>query len=713
MLSRQERAKRLKAMLARIAHDRDQDLETLAKGVAIEEGVGVDVESARARSGLKKLATGQEAAEDEVDGLEAIIMPKERPVAFVVDGGWEPIRAPWTFLNDAPVRARLAPLLASIGRIELPTHPMLPYGGTGFVVGDGLIMTNRHVAKIFTQGLGVRALRFKSGDAGIDFVRERDTPEEDRSAYVDVVGVEMIHPYWDMALLRVRGLPNNRASLRLSTRAPEDLVNRNVAVIGYPGRDERNDLDVQDRIFEKTYYVKRFQPGKVRERLTKQSFENVVSAMTHDSSTLGGNSGSAVIDIDTGEVLGLHFAGEYLAANYAVPMHGLAGDPRVVDAGLNFVGSLPPTDLTDAAWARADDELAHSTRTTSTRRSNVSTSRAGTMTWTIPLEITVSLDDVRRLAGTGGDTEAFPLQVPIIHDDLESRRGYESSFLGVDVEPPALTKDGEAVAAKLEDGSHELKYHRFSVWMHKRRRLALFAASNVDWRADRRLVDGRKPTRKELTGLPDKAIEKWVNDPRIPERHQLPDVFYTKDQGAFDKGHLVRRDDVAYGDDFDDIQRGNGDTYHVTNCTPQVLTFNRSGSGDDEDNWGDLEKLVQTETKREKACIFSGPVLADDDRFFHGKDDHGKVSVQIPRSFWKIIVTKGASGKPEAFGFVLEQDLSKVKTHEELVVPRHWQRHLRSIKEIEGLLGGYVSLASLVPFDQATTEEALRVGRKL
>ena len=48
--------------------------------------------------------------------------------------------------------------------------------------------------------------------------------------------------------------------------------------------------------------------------------------MTHDASTLGGNSGSAIIDVDSGEVVALHFAGEYLKANYAVPMYELARD---------------------------------------------------------------------------------------------------------------------------------------------------------------------------------------------------------------------------------------------------------------------------------------------------------------------------------------------------------------------------------------------------
>lgn len=63
--------------------------------------------------------------------------------------------------------------------------------------------------------------------------------------------------------------------------------------------------------------------------------------MTHDSSTLGGNSGSAIIDVRTGEVIGLHFAGLYLRANYAVPTYELARDRRVAGLGVHFQGTVP------------------------------------------------------------------------------------------------------------------------------------------------------------------------------------------------------------------------------------------------------------------------------------------------------------------------------------------------------------------------------------
>lgn len=192
------------------------------------------------------------------------------------------------------------------------------------------------------------------------------------------------------------------------------------------------------------------------------------------------------------------------------------------------------------------------------------------------------------------------------------------------------------------------------------------------------------------------VAEEWVTDPRIPDGQQLPDRFYTQDGGAFDKGHLVRRDDVRWGNSFDDIQKANGDTFHTTNCSPQVGGFNRSTLG--EDNWGDLEELVQKQTKAEKAIIFSGPVLADDDPAFKGKDKHGPVSIQIPRKFWKIIITAGDEG-PEAFGFVLEQDLIDVPL--EFAVLARWKRYLTSIEDIEELLNGLAEFPlNLKKYDQ-------------
>jgi len=65
-----------------------------------------------------------------------------------------------------------------------------------------------------------------------------------------------------------------------------------------------------ERIYGRTYNKKRLAPGGVT-RVEQLS-------LLHDCTTLGGNSGSAVVDLDSGEALGLHFSGKFMTANYAV-----------------------------------------------------------------------------------------------------------------------------------------------------------------------------------------------------------------------------------------------------------------------------------------------------------------------------------------------------------------------------------------------------------
>jgi V8-like Glu-specific endopeptidase len=260
--------------------------------------------------------------------------------------------------------------LLSVGRINVPALPSLPYAGTSFVVGPDLLMTNRHVAQIFVRGVGASHLQFLSGQSAvIDFYHENGRVE---SEVLAVEGVVMVHPYWDMALLRVRGLNARRQPLALSVADPADMTDREVLVIGYPGYDPRGDEEfqrIQNRIFRGTYYVKRLQPGLLRARQSVESFRREVRALTHDSSTLGGNSGSAVLLLpksaeDQPLVIGLHFAGKYLVANYAVASSDLAQDTRIVDAGVNFVGRTEPgSDIYGQFWQEASAGDAHDART--------------------------------------------------------------------------------------------------------------------------------------------------------------------------------------------------------------------------------------------------------------------------------------------------------------------------------------------------------------
>jgi len=431
--------------------------------------------------------------------------------------------------------------------------------------------------------------------------------------------------------------------------------------------------------------------------------------------------------VRSGEVVGLHFAGEYLKANYAVPTYELARDARVVRANLNFAGTLAPTNDWEPAWQRAEgNETATPPPVNQPAAPPLQSPAASTQTVSasliVPLHITVSFGAPAPTFTVIADhvpapaIEAFPMAVPKIYGGLEHRKGYQPGFLGLndgeEVPLPELTSLGAGVVATLADSSAELKYHKFSVVIHKGRRMALFTAANVDWRPDSRLIDGRKPTRKQLTEIPDGSIEQWVTDWRIPEEHQLPDVFFTKDDGAFDKGHLIRRDDVCWGKPFKDMQKSNGDTYHTTNCSPQTANFNRPKPSDEINNWGDLEGLVQKLTKADKAIVFVGPVFEEDDPLFSGRDNSGKTLVRIPRAFWKILVVKGAAG-PEAYGFVLRQDLSAVPLIEGLPIPRQWRRDMRSIEHIEELLHDLAQLKWLKKYDQFDSAETVRRAVKI
>jgi len=710
-LPRAEKVRRLAAAVRQF--ETETDLESMARqpapGLESADLAPRDRDAAP-EAAVRKVLAGREddLTEAEVRGLEAVILPRGRPAAFIRDGVYDAVENPWGHLNAAAARARVEPAFAAIGRVELPNTPQLPYGGTGFLVGPGLLMTNRHVASLFAAGTGIRRLVYRAGDAAVHFRRHKDDPDDDRATLTEVEAVVMIHPYWDMALLRLGGLAAVRP-LVLSVEPPRSLVDREVAAVGYPARDDRNDLAVQDRIFQRVYGVKRFQPGKARVTRQIRSFGTVVTALTHDSSTLGGNSGSALLDVRTGQVVGLHFAGVYLDANFAVPAYELARDPRVVDAGVAFAGRVPPTGDYDDAWARAD-EGEHDPRRPGPSGNGLATENPGTATWTIPLRVTVAVgsasfaqpDVTVTAATTGAASPTEALRVPVIHPNLDTRDGYRPGFLDLDgdeVPLPKLTNSGKQAAARLEDNTHELKYHHFSVVMHKGRRLALFTAANVDWRDASRLVNGRRPTRDQLGGLRDNDSEKWVTDPRIPDGHQLPDVFFTKDRRTFDKGHLVRRDDVCWGESFDDMQKANGDTFHTTNCSPQIAAFNQARNTD---NWGDLENLVQRQTRAEKVCVFAGPVFDDGDPVFHGRDERGDTAVQIPRAFWKVVVARTDAG-PAAFGFLLEQDLSDVAL--EFAVPPPWRRHLRRIADIEAALGGLAKLTWLKDHDAFESAE--------
>jgi hypothetical protein len=136
----------------------------------------------------------------------------------------------------------------------------------------------------------------------------------------------------DLALLRVEQTNAHGADLP----APLTLSDQAVAVdsaklfvVGYPAMptvlpsDEEGKvrLDVVQRlreIYDMQYGIRYLSPGLVKTSASGLADSPNHWVFTHDATSLGGNSGSCVLSFD-GElnVAGLHFAGDWLRANYA------------------------------------------------------------------------------------------------------------------------------------------------------------------------------------------------------------------------------------------------------------------------------------------------------------------------------------------------------------------------------------------------------------
>ena len=245
--------------------------------------------------------------------LESIVLPLTRPVLFVQDNdfGIAPLKYWQDRLN--PSRDKIKAGIPAVGRIELKNHDSYAWNGTAWLVRPDVAVTNKHVALAFAANQNGRWV-YRTNSAGkyikskIDFREEYERPAEEE---LDVVGILYVeegdNP--DIAFLQVKPDPARSAGIPL---AKEVNANTEIVTIGYPKYDSSiPDPDMLIQIFEGIYDVKRLSPGVVTQATPK--------LLKHDCSTLGGNSGSAMISLATGEAVGLHFGGSYKISNFAVP----------------------------------------------------------------------------------------------------------------------------------------------------------------------------------------------------------------------------------------------------------------------------------------------------------------------------------------------------------------------------------------------------------
>jgi endonuclease G, mitochondrial len=528
-------------------------------------------------------------------------------------------------LTDA--QNHLTKAIRAVGRIEVANHA-LAWVGTGWLIDQDIVVTNRHVAQEFVTRRGEQFV-FRQGFDGasvapsIDLVCERDRVGP-QFALEEALHVEPDDGP-DVAFLRVVPIADHGLPERIDLAPWTPNPDRQVVVIGFPARDYRvPDLALMAEIFGQVFDCKRVAPGQVRKTES--------GLLMHDCSTLGGNSGSVVLDLATGLAVGLHFRGRFLDTNYAV-LAATVGDllaSRCRRSQAAWAGS--------ASLATGVDDVTTATFPPPVR---VEPSTAATPTAAAPQAKTPPgrhdasylppvVDDEDPV--DGGEGEARP-------EDYQDRPGYLPNFVGENVPLPDIHADGDVLRFWL-DGvkEQELRYQHFSVVMSQSRRLCWFSAVNID--------GGR--TRAA-------ARPAWRRDPRIERDAQVLRECYGN-QPRFSRGHMTRREDPIWGERADAI-RGGADSMHVTNAVPQIQPFNAG-------IWLQLENyaLENAREDRMKISVLTGPVLATTDPVRYG--------VQIPVTFWKVIVfIHEGTDVPCATGYLLDQ--SSFLSDEEFVYGKH------------------------------------------
>ncbi|HKH48397.1 MAG TPA: serine protease [Thermoanaerobaculia bacterium] len=274
--------------------------------------------------------------EEEV-GVQALLAFTSRPAILVQGDRFAEPPPVWADL-DRIYRSDIETALRSVGRVEMTGHPALSWAGTAWVAAPGIVVTNRHVVQCFANQAAGTRWRIQDGmTARIDFGRELDM-EEDEGRIFDVPedAEILVHPVHDLALVPVAGRSRGGAAqlpppLSIAADGGGIEEGRKVFVAGHPERDDRApERLLQYRLFQGIFGVKRLQPGQVMSVLSGEG------TLLHDCSTLGGNSGSPVVDLETNRVVGLHYAGFHRHANLAVALWQLADDPLLRAAGIGF-----------------------------------------------------------------------------------------------------------------------------------------------------------------------------------------------------------------------------------------------------------------------------------------------------------------------------------------------------------------------------------------
>ncbi len=604
--------------------------------------------------------------------LETIVLKQGRPVLDVKNSEVvleiEEIESQvWkSRLHNA--NAKLSPNIPAVGRIEIANFPgNADWIGTGWMLRHDIVVTNRHVASVFAQASSLSGkFRFSPGldgtpiRAGVDFLEEFDSEASYEFPIFEVLHIESGGGP-DLAFLRVEQVEGKQLPKPVTLASTPVQKGAQIAVIGYPARDDFfPNPDLMDRIFKGRYDKKRLAPGLVTGLNTERLF--------HDCSTLGGNSGAEIVSLETGDAVALHFAGTLFTKNHAVPAEVVGNRLDDVLSGrtgeATHFGPVPsPKSSVKGVNRRGIKGRANCGQVIeATLPINIRISLGETFAETFYMGVEsggesngISLGGVSPAANE--DDDFAPDGLEARPEDYEDRKGYESDFLGADfvIPRPVLTQNKADIVTYEWGGEtrNELDYMHFSVLMSESRRLCRFSACNID---------GLTSIRRKRVG--------WRYDPRIPQERQIRWECYGN-APKFSRGHMTRREDPNWGG-VEAATIGNKDSMHVTNAVPQIQPFNAG-------IWLSLEDYALDNCRDDdmRISVFTGPYLETDDPVRDG--------VQIPLSFWKVIAfIHDDTGALSATGYQMSQE--GFIGEEEFVFGQHENRQC-SIAEIEEKAG--------------------------
>jgi uncharacterized caspase-like protein len=232
----------------------------------------------------------------------------ERPVLAVSDGSFEQAPLDWAVLEQE--RAAVERTLPPVGRLQYRGSAPV---GTAFAIAPGLVLAMQFELTNGVDGLEV-CFADDGSDGAVTFA------VEGVAAVVDRAGTQSM-----VALTTATSGGAFPQPLELAGTRPVPLEGRRVYAIGYPARDPRAPEELLARIFEDGAVRKRVQPGQLL------GIERDESVLRHDCLTLGGNAGSPLVDVESGLVVGVHYAGRWaeFKRGDAVPLWPAADHPQL------------------------------------------------------------------------------------------------------------------------------------------------------------------------------------------------------------------------------------------------------------------------------------------------------------------------------------------------------------------------------------------------